>query len=530
MIPPLTVIIDCGSLRTALGVFRVTHGRLRCVAWAVESFAAPAEDEAQWLEGTRAALQALRRRHPLTGPVALVLPGHLSLIKLIQTPRAAPAQQEKILRFAAEQNLPYALRDVVWDGAVVGSHDQVHEMMFAAAKLAVIEPLCAIAEAAGFVPVLVLPSLLATQAGYRLVYPAPSPVALVLNVGDRSAAALVIGIETIAARIIPLSGNEGSQLVAEGPAGAVGTVPPAAATGQTTAAPPDFALRLTQEIARTLAHVSRRNEAARPGRIYLCGDGTRLNSLRQTLATRLGLPVDLLPVDGVMEFAGEPPAGASSSLALLDLFGAAATQLLPGQAMLNLLPPRRRQLVNFRRRQPWLLAAALLAITALIPPVWHERQLIAEARHKAVILERTLAPLRAQAARNRANLNQIAECRRQVAQFQAIAELRSTWLSLFAAMEDGLFQVEYVWLDRLVVMPPPPGAPLRLGVAGRMLNRTGSPATTGGGSAARTKALLQAMERLPGLSVAAEGRRFDHSQPDMTGFNFTLVLDPSHRL
>jgi type IV pilus assembly protein PilM len=528
VIPLSTVILDCGSSRTALGVFRVRRGRLRCDTWVQENFPVPADNEAQWLEGTRTALQAIRRRLPASGPVVLVLPAHLALIKLIQTPRAAPAQQEKILRFAAEQNLPYALSEVVWAGAVVGTHDQVHEVMLAAAKLAVIEPLCAIAEAAGFVPGLVLPSLWATQAAYRLVYPAPAPVALVLNVGDRSAAALVIGTEAVAARIIPLGGNDESQQ----PAGiAVGAGPPdTAALDQATAAPPDVTLRLTQEIARTLANLSRRNEAAMPARIFLCGATARLTGLGPALTSRLGLPVDFLSVDGVMEFAEEPAAGVAPSLAFIDLIGAAATQLLPGQPVLSLLPPGRRAAVDFRRRQPWLLAAALLVVTALLPPILHERQLCAEARQKATMLERALAPLREPAAHNRANLHRIAECRQQITAYQAIAELRTSWLTLFAALEEGLRQVEYAWLDRLVVISAPTGAPVRLGVAGRMLTRTGPAPMSGEGSVGRSKALLQALERLPGLSVAAEGRRFDHSQPDVTRFSFILVFDPSHRL
>ena len=73
-----------------------------------------AGSEDNWLEHTKAALTVLRGKMKQAGPVVLVLPAHLALTKLIKTPRVEPAKREKVIRFEAEQSIPYALADVVW--------------------------------------------------------------------------------------------------------------------------------------------------------------------------------------------------------------------------------------------------------------------------------------------------------------------------------------------------------------------------------------------------------------------------------
>jgi hypothetical protein len=63
-----------------------------------------------------------------------------------------------------------------------------------------------------------------------------------------------------------------------------------------------------------------------------------------------------------------------------------------------------------------------------------------------------------------------------------------------------------------------------------MLNRVPLRPPSGSKNAARLKALLHAIDRLPGLSVAPQGRHFDHSQPEFTQFDFIVEVDPLHPL
>ena len=394
------IVLDCGASRTALGVFSRKGNRLRFDDYAVEVFPATSGNEDNWLENTRTALTALRARVKTAGPVVLVLPAHLALTKLIKTPRVEPAKREKIIRFEAEQNIPYALTDVVWDSVVVGERDIDLEVLLAAAKLDAVEPLCAAVQSAGFEPRLILPSPLATLAGFRLVHPTLAQSSLILNLGARSTSLLLAEAKRFVARTLSLGGNSITQQIAENQdcdAEEAESIKLSDRGTLTTDAMETLATRLAQEITRSVLHFRRQSEMENPARVHLTGGGARLAGLDEALATKLKVPVERLDVLGAVEIAPGAAKGdvADHALTLADLIGAAATQLLPGQAVLNLLPPKLRSHENLRRRQPWLIAAAVLAVAALVPPVLHYRGLADEAQRKTAAIERELAAARA---------------------------------------------------------------------------------------------------------------------------------------
>ena len=533
---PRTTVLDCGASRTALGVFSRKGGRWRLDDYAAEIFPATAGREDNWLEHTRAALLALRPKVKAGGPAVLVLPAHLALTKFIKTPRVEPAKREKIIRFEAGENIPYALADVVWDSVVAGGRANDLEVLLVAAKLDAVQPLCAAVQAAGFEPRLILPSPLATLAAFRLVHATATGSSLVLNLGARSTTLLLVEPKRFVVRTLPLGGNSITQQIAANQdcdteeAEAIKLSERSAPL--TADAIETLATRLAQEITRSVLHFRRQSDLEQPARVHLTGGGARLAGLDQTLAAKLKVPVDRLDALGAIEIASgaAQDAVAQHALTLSDLVGAAATQLRPDQPVLNLLPPKLRRHENLRRRQPWLIAAAVLAVAALLPPVLHFRSVTGEAQRKTAAIERELAPLRERDARNRANLQQLAELQQQVAQFQGVHDRRASWLDLFADLQDRLVRVEDVWLEKLSVMPATGGAPLRLAISGRMLDRTNPLAKVSVETTNRVKALLRDIDRSPGVKVAEEGQRFDNNQPGILKFDFMLVPNPARPL
>lgn len=370
-----TVILDLGSSRTALGVFSRSNDRLRLDDFAVETFPGHPGGEAGWLERTRTALAVLRTRTGAGGPVGLVLPPHLTLIKLIKTPRVEPAKREKILRFEAEQSIPFAPNEVVWDTVVAVEHETEFEMLLAAAKREAIEALCDVVQTSGFEPRLALPSSLATLAAFRLVHGAPTEPTLVLNLGARSATLLQVTDQRFTARSLALGTRNIVWQTAE---------------QQDHVALEIIATRLAQEIARSVLHFRRQGGMENPARIYLVGGGARLSGLGEALAARLKLSVDRIDLSGAIEIGrGAAQDGAGErALMLTDLAGAAATQLRPGQSVLNLLPPSLRQQAS-RRRRLWLAGASLVTAAALWPLVGYHRPAADSGRAAVFIRHKT---------------------------------------------------------------------------------------------------------------------------------------------
>ncbi len=509
-----TVILDCGASRTALGAFSRQGERLRLDEYAVEVWPTTAGGDAYWLESTRAALAGLRRRWQPGGPVVLVLPAHLVLTRFIKTPRVKPAQREKIIRFEAEQSIPFALTDVVWDSAVVAESALEQEVLLAAAKREPIESLCAAVQAAGFEPRRLLPPSLTTLAAFRLMQGTPKEPVLVLNLGARSTTLWQIEGPRLAGRTLAFG-------------------------GQGISWPPErddhvaleiLATRLAQEITRSGLHFRRQNGMGNPGRVHLTGGGARLTGLGEALAAKLKVPVDRGDVLKVIEV-GRGAAGSSAveqALTLTDLTGAAATQLHPGHPVLNLLPPHLRRHESLRRRQPWLAAAAGLALAALVPPLLHFRTVAAEARLRTDALERELAPWRERDARNRINLQQLAAFQQQIAQLQGIHDRRASWLNLLADLQERLVRVEDVWLERMSIAFAP-GAPLKLAVSGRMLDKSNPLAKASPETFDRVKALLASIVDSP-FVASVEAERFDIEQPGILKFDCVLVADPARPL
>ena len=536
------VVLDCGASRVALGAFSKSgNGRMRIDDYAAEHFfIEPGRDEA-WLDEVRAALQTLRTRWKAGGPVLLTLPGHLVLTKHIKTPRVETAQREKIIKFEAQQNIPYALHEVVWDHVVVGDTGIDMEVLLAAAKLDVVDELCAAVEAAGFTPRLLLPTPLATLAGFRLAHPKESQPAIVLNLGARSTTLLIAEANRFYVRSLSLGGSNVSQQIGADQDCEIQEAESLKLGGRnaslTAHAMESLAVRLAQEITRSVMHFRRQSGAESPVRVFLAGGGARLAGLSESLAGKVNVPVEIVDALSAVEIstrAGKSEV-AEDALALTDLLGSAATQLFPNQAVVNLLPPRLRRREGRRRRQPWLMAAALLALAALGPVIWHFQNLANAAREKTAAIEAELAPLREREARNRINLQKLADARAVVARLQSVYSRRANWLGMFADLQERLVRVEDVWLENLQISAPPSDpaqgldGPLRITISGRLLDKTNPLAKVSPDSYERVKTLLANIVDSPFVSDV-ENERFDNRQPGILQFDFVLVGQADHPL
>ena len=536
------VVLDCGASRVAIGAFsKAASGRLKLEDYASEHFfIEPGRDES-WLDETRTALTALRTRWKTGGPVLLTLPGHLTLTKHIKTPRVEPAQRAKIIQFEAQQNIPYALNEVVWDSVVVGDTGIDMDVLLAAAKMDVVESLCAAVELAGFTPRRLLPTPLASLAAFRLVRIGQAESAIILNLGARSTTLLYAEPTRFQMRTLSLGGNTVSQQIGEDQDCYIQDAEALKLGGRNASATEhameNIAARLAQEVTRSVLHFRRQSGAENPAHIFLTGGTARLPGLSDALAAKLNVPVDRLEALSMVEITGR--AGKTDvtehALTLTDLIGAAATELLPNQPVLDLLPPRLRSREGLRRRHPWLAAAAVLALAALAPVIWHYQVLTDEARKKTATIEAELAPLRQRDARNRANLQKLEEVRQTVVRLQSVYERRAGWLGFLADLQNRLVRVEDVWLETMQVSAssseaaPATETPLRIAVSGRLLDKTNPLAKVSPDSYERVKALLANLVDSPYVATV-ENERFDNRQPGILRFDFVLVAKTQHSL
>lgn len=506
-------MLDCGASRVALGRFARTKSgavRLDAFSWETLDFGAEKRD---WLEATAAALVRLAQRTRMTGPVTLVLPGHLVLTKMVKTPRVDAAKREKVARFEAQQNIPYALDDVVWGHAVAGESDHDLDVMLCAAKRDAVEGLCDATARAGFRPRVVRPGICAYRAAAAAR--ASDEPTLFANLGARSTTLLLVERHRVRARTVAL--GRPTKMSSGGD-------PNPAATEA-------FATRLAHEITRSAVHFKRATGAAAPAAVVLSGGASRgAPDLATLLAARVHVPVERFePLAGI-ELSPSALARDVGQFAahLADLVGAARLDLAGDAFAIDLLPPRWRAAEKTRRRQPWLAAAAVLAAAALVPVLDYHRARETGLRREVAALKAEIAPLRERETRNRANLEKLAALRHHLGTWQAIAARRTAWPELLADLQDRCVKIEDVWLDRvqLAASETDAGAPLRLEVSGRLLDRANPLARVSADAARRATQLVASVAASP-FVAAVERERFDHSQPGILRFDVVLVTDPA---
>jgi hypothetical protein len=341
---PHASVICCDAERATLGVFIRKAGRLQCQRQ--ESVEIPAE-----VAGQPAALAEMLRSLRKSGadlePVTVVLPSHLVLCRHVRIPRVNERKRAKIVGFEAGQSIPCPLDTVVWGSVVSGENATTQEVLLAAARLAVVEPLCAALRAAGLAPRRIVPFPLALLAACRHAHAFTEEPELVLHLGSRAATLLLVTARRFAVRTWLLPADFRA-------AGAE------ARTNQ-----------VAQETIRTVLHLRRQSDLAGPVRLLLA-DGAGRKCDEAVLARCLKIPVQKINLRERAAFAegNEPVADAAEGL-WAALLGGAAVRLERLHPVVDLLPPGLSRSERRRRRLPWLLAAAALVLAAPVGPLVH---------------------------------------------------------------------------------------------------------------------------------------------------------------
>lgn len=127
---------------------------------------------------------------------------------------------------------------------------------------------------------------------------------------------------------------------------------------------------------------------------------------------------------------------------------------------------------------------------------------------------------------------------------QGLAESKSNWINFLSDLQERLYEVEDVWLEKLQVVrstrqstPPAPrqaaaakeAEPLKLTLTGRLLDRNNPVSKVSNDSRARVETLLKSFKD-SNFILDVQDERFDTSQPGILRFDFTLLVNPRNPL
>ncbi len=557
--PVLTV--DCGTSRVLVGRFTSDGaGRLALQRFGAENLPRRDRTEETWLAETAAALAGIARRESLHGACVVGLPGHLVFTRVLELPPLPARQRRRIIRFDARQGIPAPLEGVAWTHVPLGRPAGGAAEVLTAVHWSAIEALAARLGAAGLFPTAMLPAWRVLRRGVAFDHP-DAGRSLAIAVGARSTQLvhgdavrpcirmLALGGDTITEKIAADLGLNFSQ-AEELKRRVLGAAPAAEPTPEVVAvrtAVDEFVRRLAGELGRSLARASPGSAEAGPAIVCLSGGGARIEGLSARLTESLHLPVvrpdpwPRLKADGA-GMGSRETIDADHLSVLVDLAVAAVDRTLPP---VNLLPRSLRREMWVRRRWPWLAAGAALLALALGGAIGREQTRAGESQRGAAAVDSAIAGLRRVERQIRDNLDRLAETNRRIASMQRLIEAKRAWTGFFADLQDRLANAEDAWLERLQVIPPaeyqaaagartaranpadPAAAPppLRISLAGCLLDPENPLGHVGDDSSRRARALLAQLRASP-FVARLEDEHFDSGQPGILRFEVTLVLAP----
>ena len=496
------LIINCGASSITAADVCVVDSQLRINKIYSEDLQYDYSVESAWLEAFTVGLTTLTARHKLSGAATVIIPGDQLLIKTIRIPQVAEQKRKQIIAFEAQQSIPYALDEVVWDSQVVGDDGIETEVLFIACKANTIYDLCDRISASGLQVEAVSAATILDYNSLQYTEDGLNQDLLSVNIGARSTNLLFSNANGFFARNIALGGNTLTQSISDG-LGINFTQAEALklkllesdcsdADDATTKLLKDcsdaFVLRMRQEITRSIVNYRRQKNAPTPSTILLNGRASQLPSLGGQLEAMQQVSVRHYDPLKSLDIGPEVTKSAEGFVPQVsEIIGEAVSTIIAKPAQINLLPEVVEAKIRFAAKKPFLLAAAFCLAMAPWPVAMSYKKATVAYVQQAERFNSAAAPLSA----NKSVLNELSKSAKRlqgdIRRVEGLIQSKGNWIQFCAELQLSLTEVEDVWLDELSVVRTQPSVQSVAGdssysitLSGEMLVRESIDAGAGG--------------------------------------------------
>ncbi len=327
-------------------------------------------------DAIRLALGAFVNQYDLSkARVAVSVPGHAAFARFAKLPPVEPKQIPKIVRFEAEQQIPFSLEEVEWDFQTFRSPDSpdVEVGIFAATKERIRQQL-QLYDDFGIVPDIVTLSPIAAYnaMAYDLVFDERTPGTVIVDVGTTSTDLIIAEAGRVWVRTFPLGGHNFTQEIVD----KFSVSYPKAekikrevhksksARHVLQALRPIFS-DLGQEIQRSIGYYQSLHSDSDLQRVIGLGSTFELQGIRKALQQQVQLTVYTVEEFKRAKFDGADEATLGENAGqLMTAYGLALQGLEFATLEANLMPAAVVREAVWRRKTPWFAAAAGLGLVA----------------------------------------------------------------------------------------------------------------------------------------------------------------------
>ncbi len=372
--------IDFGAGSLKLAEFEQNDaGGLRLKQYGIKPLGLEGSQEASREAAMLKALQELLAEKNFSSRQSNVCaPGFHVFSKFVKLPPVDTSKVTQIIRYEAQQNVPFPLDEVVWDYQILGtSASNELEVLLVAVKSEIIEGLFRVGEGAGLRIKLVDVSSAALCNAFRYNYGEVEGCSMLLDVGAKTSNLLFFEKGKVYARSINIGANsitqdfgheakmrfpeaEATKLekgsVSLGGAYEEPEDPQAAAIAKIAR---QVMTRLHIQVNQTIQFYRGQQGGSPPERLYLSGGASIMPYTAQFFAEKLNLPVDYFNPFRNIEIGPALDLEELSKYAhsFGEVVGLGLRDLAHCPVELNLMPKSSIQRQEFAQKKPYLIAA-----------------------------------------------------------------------------------------------------------------------------------------------------------------------------
>ena len=372
---------------------------------------------------------------------------------------------DELVRFEAQQHVPFPIEEVVWDWARLDSTGPEKEVALVAIKRDALTEINATVAEAGIGTREVDAAPMALYNAFRYNYPGEEAPILLMDVGakatnlvyiegtrlfTRSIAVGAASVTTAIAKEYNISFAEAeSQKVTNGVVSLGGghTAQLDEATAQLATVIRNSLNRLPAEVARTNSYYRSQQEGNMPTKIFLAGGGANLPYLPEFLEEKLRVPIELFnPLQRVSvgKAIDVEQLGREAHM-IGELVGLALRGVDQAPIRIDLVPDVVASQRATAERKPFLIAAAIIMMAGCAVWAMNKSVLAADAQIKAEQMEGEKSKLAGPGSKIDRQTRRQSELQSLAEAYAGQQSLRVKWIDVLGKVKD-YFNDQDVWI------------------------------------------------------------------------------------
>src|SRR4051812_476173 len=457
--------LDFGAGSLKLAEFEPNEaGGLRLKQYAIKPLGAEGAQEATREAAILTALkEVLSEKGFSAKQINGCAPGFHVFSKFVKLPPVDTSKVTQIIRYEAQQNVPFPLEEVVWDYQILGtSPTNELEVLLVAVKSEVVEGLFRVAEGAGLKLKLVDVSPAALCNAFRYNYGDIEGCTMLLDIGAKTSNLLFFEKGKVYSRSINIGANSITQEFANesklkfGEAEATKIDKGFVSLGGAYEEPDDpqaaaiskvarqVMTRLHIQVNQTIQFFRGQQGGSAPVRLFLSGGASIMPYTAQFFAEKLNLPVEYfnpfrnIEIDPSLDL--EELSKYAHSFG--EVVGLGLRDLAHCPVELNLMPKSSIQRQEFSQKKPFFIAAVYALALMMLAVWWAESRITTLRKQKLDELRISLGPLKTKATELKNAMNDTKALQDEANQLAGLGEERQYWSQLLMELRRVMLNSE----------------------------------------------------------------------------------------